>query len=224
VADYPNALPSLTRVGNGVVGGADASTDSLGRRTPLLQVTCEECGSEFGARQRNQRHCSTTCQVIAKRNTPRERDCDSCGARFQPPQHRSRTCSRTCAQRLARAAAAPARPSRPCATCGDDFQPFNQRHRFCSPACSKERAHLESLLRITYGLTFDEYQAMAEAQGNRCAICRQEDTTRLAIDHDHETGKVRGLLCRRCNIALGLLGDDASQVMAAAAYLIEHGR
>jgi len=62
-----------------------------------------------------------------------------------------------------------------------------------------------------YGLTFDEYMEILVKQKNRCANCRREQTdlNRLFhVDHNHKTGKVRGLLCSNCNTALGLLKED----------------
>lgn len=73
-----------------------------------------------------------------------------------------------------------------------------------------------------FGLSGDELLALAAAQEYRCAICGRTpkpNARRLAIDHDHETGAVRGLLCYRCNTALGLLGDNVATVTAAADYL-----
>jgi hypothetical protein len=78
-----------------------------------------------------------------------------------------------------------------------------------------------------YGLTVDQYEEMYEAQGGKCAICEQAETSlgnngeikMLAIDHDHETGKVRGLLCNNCNRAIGLLKDDVEVLLNAVAYL-----
>jgi hypothetical protein len=80
-----------------------------------------------------------------------------------------------------------------------------------------------------YGLTADDYWAMVEAQAGVCAICGQvESTTRrgevktLAVDHDHTTGAVRGLLCNRCNTGIGLLGDNPATLAAAIRYLNSH--
>ena len=87
-----------------------------------------------------------------------------------------------------------------------------------NPERAAESARYSSL--ASYGLTADEHAAMEYDQGGKCAICRQEDTKRLAIDHDHATGKVRGLLCRKCNLSLGLMGDDAVRLARAALYLI----
>lgn len=79
-----------------------------------------------------------------------------------------------------------------------------------------------------YGLSADEYLAMLEAQDGRCAICRGEPHTqngrqaRLSVDHDHVTGKPRGLVCHNCNRAIGLLGDDPARALALADYLWSH--
>lgn len=78
-----------------------------------------------------------------------------------------------------------------------------------------------------YGLTEADYVAMLAKQGGLCAICRKPQSVRrqnktpdrLAIDHDHATGKVRGLLCHNCNHALGKMRDDPSLLRAAIAYL-----
>lgn len=75
----------------------------------------------------------------------------------------------------------------------------------------------------------EQYDEMLKAQDNVCAICGSEETYvrygvvgKLAIDHDHETGQVRGLLCSRCNSGIGLLGDDPERAQAAVDYLMEH--
>jgi hypothetical protein len=78
-----------------------------------------------------------------------------------------------------------------------------------------------SHLRRTYGLEPTDYEEMLTAQGGVCAICEGEPGDRpLDVDHDHSTGQVRGLLCHKCNKALGLLNDN---VDAAQRYLEAHG-
>ncbi len=91
---------------------------------------------------------------------------------------------------------------------------------------SEKRLDLE--LRKRYGISAAEYHAMVKRQGGRCAICRSESVMveqvdrRWHVDHCHKTGKVRGLLCNRCNMAIGLLGDDPDRAVRAAKYLRRH--
>jgi hypothetical protein len=68
------------------------------------------------------------------------------------------------------------------------------------------------------------YAELLQKHGDKCAICRAENQsngrrTRLAVDHCHTTGRIRGLLCHRCNTALGLLQDSPELLGRAAAYL-----
>ena len=78
-------------------------------------------------------------------------------------------------------------------------------------------------LKRKYGITGSEYHELLYAQDGRCAICRTDDpgARRFHVDHDHETDVVRGLLCSRCNTALGLLSEDTTVMAAAIAYLEE---
>ncbi|WP_280485397.1 endonuclease VII domain-containing protein [Nocardia cyriacigeorgica] len=75
----------------------------------------------------------------------------------------------------------------------------------------------------TYGITEDEYQRILDAQGGVCFICQRAKGTgrrRLAVDHDHVTGAVRGLLCKPCNRdVLGHLRDDIDALHRAINYL-----
>jgi len=78
----------------------------------------------------------------------------------------------------------------------------------------------EKNLRLRYGLTLELYERMLAEQGG-CAICRRElDGARdTVVDHDHNTGAVRGLLCRPCNTLLGMAQDRADVLESALAYL-----
>jgi hypothetical protein len=78
-----------------------------------------------------------------------------------------------------------------------------------------------------HGCEIEQYQALLEAQGGKCAICGTEEghrsrygrVCRLAVDHDHSTGKVRGLLCNNCNRGLGRFKDSIESLEAAISYL-----
>jgi len=73
-----------------------------------------------------------------------------------------------------------------------------------------------------FGLTMEEYEAIAAAQGFKCALCRKPEKNgkRLAVDHCHHTGQIRGLLCHQCNRLLGYFGDSAESLTRVMAYLI----
>lgn len=73
-------------------------------------------------------------------------------------------------------------------------------------------------LRQRYGLSVDDYSRMKAAQGGRCRICDRPSSP-LVVDHCHESGHVRGLLCRRCNFALGAVGDNLDGIARFVAYL-----
>ncbi|MDQ1374746.1 MAG: hypothetical protein QOJ09_2084 [Actinomycetota bacterium] len=85
----------------------------------------------------------------------------------------------------------------------------------------KKLADRRSHLKRKYGMTLGDYDRLLEQQGGGCAICGRpprEDMS-LHVDHDHETGRVRGLLCFPCNNTLGDFEDDPTRLYAAADYL-----
>jgi hypothetical protein len=81
---------------------------------------------------------------------------------------------------------------------------------------TRERA---KALKSHYGMSLEQYDALLEEQGGVCAICGERPEKHLCVDHCHETGTVRGLLCRRCNFGLGYYKDDLRRTMGASAYL-----
>jgi hypothetical protein len=101
-------------------------------------------------------------------------------------------------------------------------------YRYCeahsAESPQRERAQLVRRKREReYGLSHDEFLALIEAQGGVCAICGNTEDSRVArqlsVDHDHDTGAIRGLLCNRCNPMLGYARDNIAVLKAAIAYL-----
>ena len=84
----------------------------------------------------------------------------------------------------------------------------------------------KKMLQHNYGLTVKRYEEIFKTQGGACAICLKPETAMhrgkiklLAVDHDHKTGQIRGLLCGGCNLGLGKFGDDVVVLTAAIRYL-----
>lgn len=90
-----------------------------------------------------------------------------------------------------------------------------------NPSKIASKARVQNLRR-RYGIGVEAYEALLAAQNGKCAICgRLPRMRRLAVDHDHQTGRIRGLLCMPCNMALGKLGDDVAGVTKALNYLLK---
>lgn len=106
----------------------------------------------------------------------------------------------------------------------------NKKHRAAYSADGEGKRSMRSRhLRLTYGIGLEECEAMMIAQGGVCAMCGSEETStyrgnarELAVDHCHDTGKVRALLCSSCNIGIGALNHDRELLLKAIAYLDSH--
>ena len=82
-------------------------------------------------------------------------------------------------------------------------------------------------LQRKYGITLEDYDRMLEDQGGCCKICGTDEpgggNGRFHVDHNHSTGKVRGILCNSCNTGLGRFKDSPEVLLKAATYLLEQG-
>lgn len=101
---------------------------------------------------------------------------------------------------------------------------YGKAHRAANPALYREKE-----LQKKFNIGSSEYDAMLAVQGGVCDICKKpEDAVirgkviHLSVDHDHSTGKIRGLLCGQCNHAIGKFGDDVGLLQSAADYLRKH--
>lgn len=111
--------------------------------------------------------------------------------------------------------------------CPDGYRPECKTcHNLYKKEVTRRKKYAE------YGITHEEYEELYEFQGGLCKICGNEETRihhqtgtkiLLAIDHDHVTGKVRGLLCANCNLALGYVKDDIMTLENMIKYLRENG-
>ena len=128
-----------------------------------------------------------------------------------------------------------------CRTCGEHKQPaeFPPRRRRCKTCTAQYLAEWkvrnphkirEYALLKDFGLSHDDYERLWAQQNGLCAICEQPEQAlmygkemKLAVDHCHETGKVRGLLCANCNRGIGMLKDNPAWLRKAAQY-VEKGR
>lgn len=84
----------------------------------------------------------------------------------------------------------------------------------------QQRINWRADIKRIYGLAESDYEEMLKAQNGVCKICGNECARgRLSVDHDHHTGRVRGLLCRDCNVNNGIFNDDPNLLRRAAEYL-----
>lgn len=150
------------------------------------------------------------------------RPCVTCGSTFQPYRASQVACCRSCRDRQPHHAAAQARRNR-----SPEIKARKnaaRRARYASQPAARI-ANLDAQLRRNYGISFADYSLMLGEQDFRCLICREpasggaKAASRLHVDHDHETGFVRGLLCTRCNQGLGYFRDNPDLLRSAVEYL-----
>lgn len=116
-------------------------------------------------------------------------------------------------------------------SCGNIFITSHFRKMFCSKRCLNEKNHnspkyntvqRDYFYRRRYGFSGEEYTDLFNKQDGCCAICGNHQINmkrRLSVDHCHETNKVRGLLCQKCNRGLGLFNDSLDVLDKAKEYL-----
>ena len=113
-----------------------------------------------------------------------------------------------------------------CKACGSQFTPEAPSQHYCCSGCRGKNAYYKR----NYGITDKDLAQMKEEQDYKCYICFSEGflignnnhNEKLVVDHDHETGKVRKLLCHNCNRALGLFQDNPELLRKAAEYVEQH--
>lgn len=148
------------------------------------------------------------------------RPCPTCGEKFVPYRDSQKACSRSCREKLPEKREV----ARKYFARADVKEKKNAQRRVENNPARREKNMIQNLRR--YGLTIAEHEAMVQAQDNKCAICGNAPdpngvraSSRLHVDHDHDTGAVRGLLCTRCNRGVGYFRDSAGLMREAARYI-----
>jgi hypothetical protein len=178
---------------------------------------CERCGKQYGPPYRvtarywaSRRFCSAQCAYAARTGY------------VQSDEHKRK---RAVAVRQTLAT-----QRRICVGCGEEYVPTQVAQKYCSGRCweaSKRPARYEAAKRTRIKVSPTYYAELVEKYGPDCGICGAEPHPkgsgrgrgRHPADHDHATGEIRGLLCHRCNTAIGLMRDDPALLEAAIAYL-----
>lgn len=115
-----------------------------------------------------------------------------------------------------------------CKKCNNQNRKFHYHNNPENREAVKKQSK-DSQLKNQFGITLQEYEEILEKQNGVCAICGcnnnhksnpKGDIDRLSVDHNHQTGKVRGLLCSRCNFGIGQFNDDPTLLISAIDYLL----
>jgi predicted nucleic acid-binding Zn ribbon protein len=201
-------------------------------------------GRRWGAK-----FCSTDCKqasvdqakhaALEERRAAEVRACAWCREPLTAERrYGTRFCSSACSdawnneqRRLATLRAKKA-ARRPCAVCARPIPETRATQAiYCSYECKKlggrsgspkaRQAQTDNNRHYLYGITAEEFEARLVSQDGKCAICRTDTWTGKGphVDHSHETGVVRGILCHKCNLGLGKFNDDPDLLRAAISYL-----
>lgn len=180
----------------------------------LAPRPCASCGKVFQPYRSHQIACSRPCRDRTKDQSPRRTEydltCQGCGIQFQ-----------------AQWTGMGRQPS--CVNCTAALRLANQGRKNVARRVSTNPDRREVNLRQgvqRYGITFEQYEVMLTKQDGRCAICGDRpdpdgrgSSARLHVDHHHGTKQVRGLLCGRCNVAIGMFREDSRLLRSAVDYL-----
>lgn len=175
----------------------------MGIRRWRCTVTCVNCGTSVEAKSEKKKYCSILCKDIYT-------------AQARSDYFKEYSAANTDKKRQ-QAAAWRERNS---ANLANINKASHERHR-------DKKAW--AVYAARYGITQQEYEAKLVEQGRLCRICRKPETAAqggrirmLSVDHDHESGKIRDLLCSKCNAGLGMFADDPELLLDAYEYLVRH--
>lgn len=187
----------------------------------LPDKPCKQCGVIYTPKLKTSNFCS-----------------DRCGQRFKYLANRSpeivtgkkmalrgrKQSDDHIAKRVASMAASLSKTVRKCVKCDDEFTPTLAAQKYCSGRCWQSVARTKRSKVSRVRIPAAQYAELMLSQNGKCAICKCDSGInnrgdKLAVDHCHSTGKIRGLLCHKCNTALGLLKDSKENLLEAIRYL-----
>lgn len=208
-------------------------------------IKCSQCGESkppeaFGVKKSKANGRRAACRVCYN-DRQRENYQSNPKVREWFREHRAKHPEKYAAYQKSRASANADITEKRCAGCGEikpvgefwrNAAKFDGRVDYCKP-CERSRYEAkagtpefvrrtrETRLKGVYGITHAEYDGMLERQGGGCAICRQPppEESYLTVDHCHNSGRVRGLLCSTCNLGLGAFKDSRALLSSAETYL-----
>ena len=166
-------------------------------------MECLNCGKQLIGQQK--KYCSRGCNYQfynnKKVNKIKVKVCPECGRDFQVSIHNKIYCSKECYTKFSK-------------------RKYYQNNKDKWSECWKKRTTNRRIKQ--FGINEEKYNKMVEKVNNRCEICgkhTKELKKSLCIDHDHNTGKIRGLLCSDCNVAIGRFKDNINSIKNAIKYL-----
>lgn len=210
------------------------------------KMICKNCGQDFvpiGYHVKTRVFCSMKCSRDFQGKHEKELltfECKNCKSEIQAYKKRM-FCGSECKKKYVESTPEYSE-KRKCSICGEekylydfgchDEDKYIYFEKFCYK-CKKEmtptrqkdiRKIRNTMMRKNYGITHEIYDDILSDQDNRCAICNNTEdpntkATRFNVDHCHDSGHVRGILCGRCNLGIGQLGDKSNMLLKAYNYL-----
>lgn len=185
---------------------------------------CPECGLGYLEYRRNERECDAAATDMAivcttegcySRTPARLSKCDHCRA-FKAARIDRVRANREVSKIAAEAASKLREYTKPCTGCGKSRnRPYGSQKNYC-PTCADLRSKY-GVRAQTYGMSVQQVAELVET--GKCHICGSSGEGEFHVDHDHSTGAVRGLLCKRCNFGIGWFRDSPELLARAIHYL-----
>jgi len=213
-------------------------TIAPGNRPTDTKGTCRHCLSEYFKLSSHQLYCSRACSDQARKRKNRNpsgeyvpkgmNNCVTCSKLFKIKQGEAsvKYCSKNCRDTARKARYHPRVYRIKCKHCGQEITVNLDKGgaiRTCTGGeCREQRKKEEQYRRrlCQYGLTPEKHLKLMDDSKGQCMIClTQHDPKRLVIDHCHDSGIVRGLLCSHCNTMLGFARDNTKTLESAIDYL-----